>query len=73
MRAYADMQELIKLGAYRTGSDPELDEAIRRIPAIETVLRQELDEPWTPANDFALLAAALDGGRMHDRAIGPPK
>ena len=28
MATYADMEELIRLGAYRTGSSPEVDEAI---------------------------------------------
>jgi flagellum-specific ATP synthase len=72
MRAYADMQELIKLGAYRAGSDAELDEAIRRVPAIEALLCQELDEPWVPARDFGLLAAALGGnGSMYSPMVGP--
>ncbi len=29
MAAYSDMEELIRLGAYRPGSSPEVDEAIR--------------------------------------------
>jgi flagellum-specific ATP synthase len=29
MATYADMEELIRLGAYRAGSSPEVDEAIR--------------------------------------------
>ena len=28
MATYADMEELIRLGAYRAGSSPEVDEAI---------------------------------------------
>ena len=31
MATYADMEELIRLGAYRAGSSPEVDEAIRCI------------------------------------------
>ena len=33
---YEDMEELIKLGAYRKGSDPEVDEAILRYPHLES-------------------------------------
>ena len=32
MATYADMEELIRLGAYRPGSSPEVDEAIRLHP-----------------------------------------
>ena len=34
MATYADMEELIRLGAYRPGSSPEVDEAIRLHPAV---------------------------------------
>jgi flagellum-specific ATP synthase len=58
MRRYADMAELVQLGAYR-GGDPELDEAIRCRPALEALLRQEVDEPWRPGRSFDDLARAL--------------
>ena len=32
MATYADMEELIRLGAYRPGSSPEVDEAIALHP-----------------------------------------
>ena len=38
MATYADMEELIRLGAYRPGSSPEVDEAIRLHPALEAFL-----------------------------------
>jgi flagellum-specific ATP synthase len=44
MSTYADMEELIRLGAYRAGSSPEVDEAIRLNPALENFLRQAKDE-----------------------------
>ena len=31
MATYSDMEELIRLGAYRAGSSPDVDEAIRSI------------------------------------------
>ena len=40
MSTFADMEELIRLGAYRAGSSPEVDEAIRLNPSIEDFLRQ---------------------------------
>ncbi len=44
MATYADMEELIRLGAYRTGSSPEVDEAIRLHEPLEAFLRQAKDE-----------------------------
>ncbi|HLH97333.1 MAG TPA: flagellar protein export ATPase FliI [Xanthobacteraceae bacterium] len=44
MATYADMEELIRLGAYRTGTSPEVDEAIRLHQPIETFLAQGKDE-----------------------------
>ncbi len=59
LRAHADMAELIKLGAYRGGTDAQLDEAILRQPALEALLRQEADEPWVPGAEWRMLAEAL--------------
>ena len=44
MSTYADMEELIRLGAYRAGSSPEVDEAIRLHEPLEAFLRQGKDE-----------------------------
>src|SRR5437868_277407 len=44
MATYADMEELIRLGAYRAGSSPEVDEAIRLHEPLEAFLRQAKDE-----------------------------
>jgi flagellum-specific ATP synthase len=44
LAAYANMEELIKIGAYRSGSDPVIDKAIRLNPALETFLSQKKDE-----------------------------
>jgi len=44
MATYADMEELIRLGAYRAGSSKEVDEAIRLHEPLEDFLRQAKDE-----------------------------
>jgi flagellum-specific ATP synthase len=44
MATYADMEELIRLGAYRAGSSEEVDEAIRLHGPLEDFLRQAKDE-----------------------------
>ncbi|MFN0042348.1 MAG: flagellar protein export ATPase FliI [Alphaproteobacteria bacterium] len=58
---YEDMAELIRLGAYKRGTDPEIDEAIGLYPAIETFLAQGKTERGDLAGGYALLAAAIAG------------
>jgi flagellum-specific ATP synthase len=56
----AEMAELVRLGAYRTGTDREVDAALRIAPRIEALLAQGKGEA-TPLDDaFAALAEALD-------------
>ena len=38
MATYTDMEELIRLGAYRAGTSPEVDEAIRLHKPLEDFL-----------------------------------
>jgi flagellum-specific ATP synthase len=59
LSSYADMEELIRIGAYKAGSSPELDEAIRLRPALEAFLSQGRDEVSTIEASFAALARAL--------------
>jgi flagellum-specific ATP synthase len=57
---YEDMAELIRLGAYRQGSDPHVDEAIHYNPAIEEFLRQTKGEQSGLEECYRSLADALD-------------
>jgi len=59
MATYADMEELIRLGAYRAGSSPEVDEAIRLHEPLETFLRQRKDEKASLADGYGQLAHIL--------------
>ncbi|MFX5801411.1 hypothetical protein ABTE09_20070, partial [Acinetobacter baumannii] len=56
---YTDMEELIRLGAYRQGSSAEVDEASRLQPALEAFLSQGKDEVSGLAEGYAQLAAIL--------------
>lgn len=56
MATYSDMEELIRLGAYRAGSSPEVDEAIRLHGPLEDFLRQGKDEATPLAEGYGLLA-----------------
>src|SRR6202012_532819 len=44
LSVYEDMAELIRLGAYKPGTNPEVDAAIALYPRLETFLAQKKDE-----------------------------
>ena len=51
-----DMEEMVRLGAYRAGSNPEVDRAMRLAPGIEDLLRQGKDDEGSADAAFAVLA-----------------
>ena len=53
------MEELIRLGAYRKGSDPNVDVAIRIYPKIEAFLAQDKDDSTTIDQGFQKLTEIL--------------
>lgn len=59
MATYADMEELIRLGAYRHGSSPEVDEAIRLQPALDSFLKQGKSEATALKEGYQQLAQIL--------------
>jgi flagellum-specific ATP synthase len=60
LAAYDDMAEMIRLGAYRQGSDQTVDRAIALQPELQAFLNQGLHERDGSAEAFARLAAILD-------------
>jgi flagellum-specific ATP synthase len=62
LSAYANMEELIRIGAYRAGADPLIDRAIRLNPALEAFLGQDKDEATSLEESFAVLDAILAEG-----------
>ncbi len=60
MSVFADMEELIRLGAYRKGSDSKVDRAIALNPALEAFLSQRSDERTAIADGYNLLATILE-------------
>jgi flagellum-specific ATP synthase len=59
LAAYANMEELIRIGAYRAGSDAALDRAIRLNPALEAFLAQDKDEVTSLPDAFDRLSDIL--------------
>jgi len=56
---YEDMAELIRLGAYKAGTNPEVDEAVRLYPQLEAFLAQSKYERATLSQGYDALAAIL--------------
>ncbi len=57
---YEDMAEMIRLGAYRVGSDAKTDEAIKYYPALERFLSQDRNDRSDLASGYAQLAAIFE-------------
>ena len=64
LSAYANMEELIKIGAYRTGADPIVDRAIALNPALEDFLSQDKDDATRLSDSFTRLEAILNMGMV---------
>jgi len=60
LATYEDMAEMIRLGAYRRGADPKVDEAIKYQPAIERFLAQAKGERTSIEAGFTELARILE-------------
>jgi flagellum-specific ATP synthase len=66
LSAYTDMEELIRIGAYRAGADPIVDRAIALNPALEAFLSQRPDEATPLTESFTRLEAILNQGMIRE-------
>jgi flagellum-specific ATP synthase len=57
MFAHQQARDLINIGAYVAGSNPQIDRALRLQPHIQQFLRQTPDSPTEMSDTLALLAA----------------
>jgi flagellum-specific ATP synthase len=60
---YEDMAELIRLGAYKSGTNPEVDHAIQLHPLFENFLGQRKDERCSLTEGYQELGTILAGGQ----------
>lgn len=74
MSVYDDMAELIRLGAYRSGSDPAVDEAVALNGPLEAFLSQKMADRTPLDEGYAMLADILgmpwSPGDVVDDAVG---
>ena len=59
LAVYNGAADLIKIGAYVSGSNPAIDRAIRLMPRITAFLRQDIDERASLAETVAAMEAIL--------------
>lgn len=57
---HTNMADMLRLGAYRTGTDAAVDEAVELAPRIETMLCQTREESSSIDESFEALRAALE-------------
>ncbi len=60
LAVYEDAQDLINIGAYKKGANPEIDEAIRVMPAINGFLRQQVDQRYDFDETLRMLAKVME-------------
>ena len=60
LATYAEMADLVRLGAYKTGADPAVDEAVALAPRIERALHQDRAGRSSLDDSFVALAAAME-------------
>jgi flagellum-specific ATP synthase len=60
LSTYGDMEEMVRLGAYRPGANAEVDEAIRLAPLIEGLIGQDKFSRGPADAAFAELAMLLE-------------
>jgi flagellum-specific ATP synthase len=62
LAVYEDMAELIRLGAYKAGTNPEVDTAVKLYPALEEFLSQKKDEHTDLTAGYEALDKILGAG-----------
>jgi flagellum-specific ATP synthase len=61
LATYQKAEDLISIGAYASGSNPEIDEAIHMIDAVRVYLRQDIEMSVTFEQSVAALRALFPG------------
>jgi flagellum-specific ATP synthase len=55
LATYNEAEDLINIGAYKNGSNPDIDYAIRKIKQVNEFLCQQTDEKFLFEDEVALL------------------
>ena len=61
MATYAEAEDLINIGAYKAGSNPNIDYAISKIGAVNEFLMQDVSDKFTFEQTVSMLKEIFDG------------
>ena len=61
LAVYREAEDLINIGAYKHGANPEIDRAVKLRPAIQSFLRQGMDESFTFEETADIMAEIVNG------------
>ncbi len=61
LASYQDAEDLITIGAYKSGQNPRVDRAVQRIDAVHSFLRQQVNEPVSLVDSWQAMAEVLEG------------
>lgn len=71
LAVYGEAEDVINLGAYVSGSNPQVDDAIQRLPEIESFLRQRPEEASNTEETLAWLSKLATAPAPHaDAKVG---
>jgi flagellum-specific ATP synthase len=70
LATYADMEEMVRLGAYKAGSSEEVDRAVALAPQIEQLINQGKNDQGSADAGFAALAEIVFGGAVAEEPLG---
>ena len=61
MATYAEAEDLINIGAYKAGSNPNIDYAVSKIEAVNEFLMQDVSDKFTFEQTVSMLKEIFDG------------
>lgn len=61
MATYAEAEDLINIGAYKAGSNPDIDYAVSKIGAVNEFLMQDVSDKFTFEQTVSMLKEIFDG------------
>ena len=57
LATYTEAEDLINIGAYKSGANPNIDYAIQKIDRVNEYLRQDVEKKYTFEEELELLSA----------------
>jgi len=60
LATYTEAEDLINIGAYKAGANPNIDYAIQKIDQVNEFLRQDVDSKFSFEDELSLLAAIFN-------------